>query len=79
MLNFFPGVIEAVATNGITINFREKIFSRARTRGFVAVVTVLKHQFGDVISTITALGVTKLGREGLKIEIEVTKVLPRAK
>ena len=42
---------------------------------FQSVAPVLKPFFGDVIPTFTAVGVTLLGGEGLKIELEVTAVV----
>lgn len=42
---------------------------------FQAVVPVIRPFFGDIVPTFTALGVTMLGGENLKIELEATAVV----
>ncbi len=42
---------------------------------FAAVVPSLRAYMGNTLPTFTALGVTMLGGEGLKIELEVTAVV----
>lgn len=42
---------------------------------FYAPAPVLREFFGDVLPTFTAVGVTALGGEGLRIELEATAVV----
>ncbi len=67
--------LEAVKASVENVTSMRMYLVNPSQEDFTAVVPALQKYFGDVIPTFTALGVTALGGEGLKIELEATAVV----